>query len=511
MAEIDRLTIEELGIPGAVLMENAGLQAVLVMERHFGTLEGKKINIFCGKGNNGGDGLVIARHLFNRKALVHVFLLFAEKEELKKDARINLDIARRMDLPLEYLSAGCDFPRLEQDISQGDLLIDAIFGTGLQEAPKIFYQQIIKLLNDSQKPIVAVDIPTGLCASTGNILGPQCIKAHLTVTFALPKIGLVCSPHRESVGILEVVDISIPAFISQNPTLKVELMEKEQIKKLFPQRTLSAHKGTFGHVLVIAGSPGKTGAGVMTAEATLRSGAGLATLGVPRSMHRRVETKTLEVMTTALPETSACTLSPLAAKPILQLAEKMEAIAIGPGLHTHPKTAVLVEDLIANLTCPTILDADGINNIPLGKLQFAKAPLIITPHPGEMGRLLGMSVQDIQANRLEVVQKTATSYKVYVVLKGDRTLIGDPRGNIYVNPTGNPGMATAGSGDILTGVIAGFLAQGFTPLAACCAGVYIHGLAGDLAKREKGECGMIARNISEQIPAAILDVLENQA
>ncbi len=413
MVEIDRRAIEEIGIPSIVLMENAGLQAVQAMERHFGPLAGKRVCIVCGKGNNGGDGLVVARHLTNRGAKTRIFLL-AEKKEIRADAKVNLEIVLSMDLALQELTDSEQLGKLERALRHSDLVVDAIFGTGLHKAPRNFYRAIIRLLNTSQRPLISLDVPTGLSASSGKILGEDCIHAQLTVSFALPKLGLLCSPHRHYVGQLEVVDIGIPRSLTEDPQLKVELLEAKHLKGYFKPRPYAMHKGDFGRVLVLAGSPGKTGAGVMSAQAALRSGAGLVTLGVPRSLHRIVEMKTTAVMTLGLSETKGQALSPLAARQILSLAKQMEAAVIGPGLSTNPKTALLVKELIANLPCPIVLDADGINNSHLASLRYSKAPLIITPHPGEMSHLLEIPSKEVQENRLEAAQKTATTFQVYV-------------------------------------------------------------------------------------------------
>ncbi len=509
MAKIDRQATSEIGIPAIVLMENAGLRAASAIERHVGPLTGKTVCIVCGKGNNGGDGFVLARHLTNRNIDVRVVLL-ANKRDIKGMSKINLEVVLCMDIPLTEITTENEYTKLKNIVNSSDFIVDAIFGIGLRAAPRSFYQGAITLLNNSRKTIISMDIPTGLCPNTGNILGNNCIHADLTVTFALPKVGLVCSQHRQYVGQLEVVDISIPNVLTDNPEIKINLLERKDLKSQFKPRIAPTHKGNFGHVLVIAGSPGKTGAGIMAAQAALRSGAGLVSLGVPKSLHSIAEMKTTEVMTIGLPETDKHTVSRETTKQILPVASQMKAVAIGPGLNTHPETANVVEDLISNLNCPIVLDADGINNVPLASLQYSKAPLIITPHPGEMARLLALPTKEVLSNRLETVQKTAIACQTYVVLKGDRTLISDPEGNVFVNPTGNPGMASAGSGDVLTGIITGFLAQGFSPITACQAGVFIHGLAGDLAVEEKGEWGLIATDIIEYIPAAILNIMGGQ-
>jgi NAD(P)H-hydrate epimerase len=504
MQAIDRRTIEEIGIPGLVLMENAGLQTVLAMERFFGSLRGKKICLVCGKGNNGGDGLVIARHLHNRGGEVSIVLL-GRKTDIKRDAKVNLEIALMMNLALVELVSEDELCLLDERMASSQIIVDAIFGTGLRDAPRSFYQQVIGRINASSKPVVAVDIPTGLSASTGEILGCS-IQAALTVTFGLPKVGLVYGINRQYAGQLEVADISIPKTVIEDAQIKLNLLEKEYVASLFKKRKLDTHKGDYGHVLVIAGSMGKTGAAVLAATAALRAGAGLVTLAVPQGVHHIIEVKTTEVMSVPLPETDRHTISQAAEESILRLAEQVDAVAIGPGLTTHPETSQLINEIVTSLEIPVVADADAINAMPLSSLKYTRSPLIITPHPGEMGRLLDVPTSEIQANRLEAVQKTAEACNTYVVLKGDRTLIADPEGNIYINPTGNPGMATAGSGDILTGMIAGFVAQGLGPLPASNAGVYIHGLAGDLAAGEKGEMGLLAGDVLEQIPTALRQV-----
>ncbi len=507
MQEIDRLTIDEFGIQGRVLMENAGLQTVLAIERFFGALQGTKVCIVCGKGNNGGDGMVIARHLHNRGACVSIVLL-GEKSALKGAAKLNLEAALMMELELTEATSTDELQAVAEKTISSRIIVDAIFGTGLNSAPRQFYQTVIDLINAAGKPVVSVDIPTGLDASTGNVLG-SCIKAALTVTFGLPKIGLIYGTNRRYAGQLEIVDIGIPRTVIDTIPIKTNLLEKKYIASLFKKRKLNTHKGDYGHVLVIAGSTGKTGAAVLGATATLRVGAGLATLAVPRGIHHIIEMKTTEVMSVPLPETKEHTLSMEAEKHILRLAESMDVVAIGPGLSTHPETCELINDIVTHLQIPIVADADAINAMPLSSLKYTRAPLIITPHPGEMARLLGVSSSEIQDNRLEAAQKTAQACETYVVLKGDRTLIADPQENVYINPTGNPGMATAGVGDILTGMIAGFIAQGLSPQQACNAGVYIHGLAGDLARLDKGEMAMLAGDLLELIPTALKQVTEH--
>ncbi len=499
--ELDRKTIEDVGIPGVVLMENAGLHIVRVIRERYPDLHSKRLLIVCGKGNNGGDGFVVARHVFNQEIDVQVALL-TDKHKVKGDARGNLDIIEKMGIPIEEIASEEQMPAFLNLLQQADIVVDAILGTGLNEAVRGFYKQIIESLNNAGKPVVAVDIPSGLHANSCVVPG-RCIRADATVTFAAAKRALVMYPAAEYVGDLEVVDISIPKQMLDHSDIQVNILEAAEVRKAFPPRDPNTHKGTYGHVLVVAGSPGKSGAAMMTGNSALRSGAGLVTVAIPASLNIPLEIATFEVMTVSLPETENGGISAEACQDIMAASDKKQAAAIGPGLSTHPSTVELVHNLISGLAIPMVIDADGINAIaqqPDVLLQ-ANAPIIVTPHPGEMARLAPGA--HIQENRIDVAQETARKYNVFLVLKGIRTVVASPDGDVYINPTGNPGMATGGTGDVLTGVIAGLLAQGMTPLDAATTGVFLHGLAGDLAAEEKGEYGLIAGDLMNTIPAAI--------
>jgi len=463
MRELDRRATEEFGIPLLLLMENAGLQAVLEMDRSFPRLNTSRVAIACGKGNNGGDGLVVARHLFDRGTAVEVFLL-AKRSEIKGDARTNLEIVKRLKIPIHEVTTSHDLQAIREAVGSADLIVDALLGTGTTGAAKGLLAEAIDLLNQSGRPIVALDIPSGLSSDEGGIPGPS-INATLTITFGLPK----------------------------------------QAAAALPRRAPDAHKGTYGHVLVLAGSPGKTGAAAMCALSALRIGAGLVTLGLPESLNDVMEAKLTEVMTEALPETRERTVALAAWGKILTLIEGKQALAIGPGLSTHPETSELVRELVSTVRVPMVVDADGINALApkLETLAKAAAPLILTPHPGELSRLLGISREEVAQNRIPIAQKVATSFRVHLVLKGGRTLVVDPDGQVAINMTGNPGMATGGTGDVLTGLIAGLLAQGVNPGLAARAGVYLHGLAGDLAAEAVGQEAMLASDLMAQVPDAI--------
>jgi NAD(P)H-hydrate epimerase len=506
MQEIDRRATAEFSIPGLLLMENAGAEVVRAMESRYGDLVGRKVLVLSGKGNNGGDGFCIARHLAGRGVEVSC-ILFASSSELAGDAKTNFEMVCKQDILISEITSEENFGSFKYRLNQAEIVVDALFGTGLRSDLRDFFPDVIRTVNTSGKKVVAVDIPSGLDASTGKIFG-ECIDADLTVTFGLPKIGQVISPQRERVGKLVVANIGFPRTLLEADTLKVSLLDDSTVRSFFSPRSPDSHKGTYGHVLVVAGSLGKTGAAVLCTRAVLRAGAGLVTLAAPRSLNTIIEEQLVEPMTIALPETEEGTISERALPMIHQAARGKKVAVLGPGLTTHASTKILMEDLVKNLEVPMVLDADAINAIKLSNLEFTNAPILVTPHPGEMARFLELSVQDIQENRIEAVQKTARVYQTHILLKGDRSLISDPEENTFINPTGNPGMATAGAGDVLSGLIAGFIAQGLSLVQAACAGAYIHGLAGDMANRELGRLSMIAGDILKEIPKALNQVLD---
>lgn len=507
MRTLDQTAIKTYDIPGIVLMENAGLQVVNLLQNILADVTGKEIAIFVGKGNNGGDGLVIARHLFNRGAKVKVGLL-VPPEEMSGDAGVNMRIWQKMGQLVSFLFK-------EEELTgfltvNTALIVDAIFGTGFKGKATGVPASCIEVINTSGKPVVAVDIPSGLEADTAQVHGP-CVKAAHTVTFALPKLGLVLDPGINYTGKLHVVDISIPPFLLEREDLKRRLTTKKMVKSWFSPRSLGVHKGDCGRVLVVAGSRGMTGAACMTAESAARVGAGLVTLAVPASVQPVVAGKLTEVMTVALPETKEQTLSQTAREEILSLLERSDVLALGPGISTHPETVSLVCQLIKTLPVPGVIDADGLNALIGCPELFAQSPspLIITPHPGELARLLELSISLVQAQRLLMAEKAAALWKAVVVLKGAGTVIASPDEETYINSTGNPGMATGGMGDVLTGVITGLLAQGMNLVKAAAAGVFIHGLAADRLAAEKGMRGLLAGDVITVLPE-IIKMLEKE-
>lgn len=505
MGEIDRLASREYFIPSMVLMENAGLRVVESIRRYFGgTARGKRVLIFAGKGNNGGDGLVVARHLHNEGAEVKVFLL-ARPEELRGDPRTNLEIYQKMGGKVFPLLEHNHLQRADIALLYADLVVDAIFGTGFKGAALGIGGEVIDLINKAGKPVVAVDLPSGLEADTGRFHGP-CIRATWTVTFALPKLGLVLEPGASVTGRLEVADIGIPRQLIESRGLKVHLVNAEWCRLYLKPREATAHKGTFGHVLVVGGSRGMTGAVALAAMGAVRAGAGLVTAAVPRSAQDIVAAQAKEIMTYGLPETAGGTLSREALPLILGLLGKCQVLAIGPGLSRDPSTTLLVRELLPQVRCPVVIDADALNALaeePEWLYEPNKVEIVLTPHPGEMARLKGTTAAKIQENRLATATEAAREWQVVVLLKGARTLIACPTGEVYINPTGNPGMATGGSGDVLTGIVAGLVAQGLSTDVAAALGAYLHGAAGDYAMLVRGQRGLVAGDLLSFLPRVL--------
>ena len=503
MQTLDRRAISESHIPSLVLMERAGEAVVEQLERRFSPLKGKRVTIVCGKGNNGGDGFVVARLLAQKRIIIQIVML-AKPADLSRDARVMH--GRLVRAVKKNVFRTADDPDLLRDVlGSSDLIVDAILGTGLSSAVTGPYEGAIRALNGAGHPVIAVDIPSGLHSDTGSALGTA-VRADLTVTLGLPKIGLYIGQGIDHAGTVHVADIGIPASLVDQLESRILLLTREDAKAALPVRKPSSHKGTFGHAGIIAGSVGKTGAAAMAAKAALRVGAGLVTVAIPSSVNDTLEAKLLEAMTIPMPETKARTLARSSLDRLLTFGRTRTAIAIGPGLTTHPETVDLIQELVKRIDKPCVLDADALNALA-GKaslLTESKFPPILTPHPGEMSRLeIDSSPQSVNADRIGVASRFARERGVLVVLKGARTIIARPDGMTAVCPTGNPGMATAGTGDVLTGMITGFLAQGLSQWDAACTGTYIHGLAGDLAARTVGQAAMIAGDLIEHIPEAV--------
>ena len=508
MQALDRRTITEARVPGLTLMERAAFGTADFIRSRFGPLAGKRITIVCGKGNNGGDGLVVARLLHQHRARVTVLLL-APAADLSRDAKA---MYRRW-LRVGGTSATKSFRSPEQAealLADSELIVDALLGTGLSTPVAGPYLEAIRLMNEAGHPIVSVDMPSGIHADDGALLGCA-VRASATVTFRLPKLGLYVGAGIDHAGIIHVVDIGIPAAYVNDIDGRTFLITEDFVKTALPPRTASSHKGTYGHAGILAGSAGKTGAAALAAKAALRIGAGLVTVGVPASVNDVLEAKLLEAMTVPLPDTKARTLGRAGFDRILGFIQARTAIAIGPGLSTNPETVEVVQALIKHLDRPSVLDADALNALAsrASLLTECKTPPILTPHPGEMARLeVGATSHSVNADRLGTARRFARERGVFVVLKGARTVVARPDGLLMVCPTGNPGMATAGTGDVLTGMLVGLLAQGVPSWEAACAATYLHGAAGDLAAGRLGYAGMIAGDLIEQIPYAIQTVAD---
>jgi NAD(P)H-hydrate epimerase len=505
MREADQRTIDEIGIPSLVLMENAGRQAVAAMESMFSDLAERRVAILCGRGNNGGDGFVVARTLVQRGVDVSVFLL-GRVADVRGDARTNLEILGRLGVTVVEVSDSQAWELHFSEVSDCTLIVDAIFGTGLNAPVAGLIESVIADVNASGIPVVSIDLPSGLSADSPDPIGPS-IEAGLTITLAAPKLPLVLPPGETHAGDIVIADIGIPAeIIAGVEGPRVELLTRAGMRDLITPRTPDSHKGDYGRVLVVGGSRGKTGAAHLAAMGALRSGAGLVTIATPASCQPVVAAMAPEYMTQALDETDRG----LAAEGVDRVLEMArDVIALGPGLGQAPATREFITLLVDRATMPLVIDADGLNAFSDDPDRLAGREgrdVIITPHPGEMARLVGMSTAEVQANRLDVARNFASAHHLYVVLKGHRTLVATPDEKVFINPTGNPGMATGGTGDVLTGMIAAWLAQLLDAEAACKLAVYLHGMAGDLAEADEGEVSMTAADVVGHLGDAILEL-----
>ncbi len=500
MREIDRTAIQEIGIPGVVLMENAALKVVGEIKCTLIDVQDKSILIFCGKGNNGGDGFVIARHLFNMGANVLVILI-GDRSKVQGDAKKNLKIIEKLGLKIVQIKNDSSLAEIAASLYLCDLIVDAMYGTGIKGVISGIAKDIIELINDSGKYVISVDIPSGINGDDGRICG-ICIHADKTITFALPKIGLLNYPAANYVGKLKVADISIPDSIILTQNININTIDEKEIKRKLPARVKDSNKGDYGKVFIIAGSTGLTGAAVLAASAALRSGTGLITVGIPKSLNVIMEAKLTEVMSIPLEDEGKGVLSLKCVSQIIEKLNKTDALVFGPGLSTNTAILAILTDILKQSDVPIIIDADGINALArnINVLEERKCPVVITPHPAEMSRLTGLSIQKIQENRIKVAQDFAKQWKITVVLKGARTIIACPNGDIFINCTGNAGMATGGMGDVLSGIIASLIGQGMDEENAAVVGVYLHGVAGDVCSEDIGQHGLIPTDVIERLP-----------
>ena len=489
MREADRRTIDEIGIPSIVLMENAGRQVVAAMEASFEDLPERHVAVLCGRGNNGGDGFVVARTLLHRGIDVSVFVL-GVVAEVRGDARTNLEILGRLGVTVVEIADGQAWELHFSEISSCDLIVDALFGTGLRTPLQGMLETVVADINGSGIPVVAVDLPSGMSADTPDLIG-DAIEAAVTVTLGAPKLPLVLPPAEMQAGDIIIADIGIPDDVLdgvEGP--RIELLTRAQMRPLVQPRPLDSHKGDYGHVLVIAGAQGRSGAAHLTGMGAQRRAA-----------------MAPEYMTDALGADADGGI------PIAELERLLDrphdVIAVGPGLGTAPSTVRFVHALVERAGVPLVLDADALNAFAAEPDRLAGAEgrdVIITPHPGEFARLAGVTTADVQAHRLDLARNFASSHRVYVVLKGHRTIIATPDERVFINPTGNAGMASGGMGDVLTGIVAGWLGHLLDAEAACKLGVFLHGAAGDLAEAAEGEVALTATDVIAHLGDAVLEL-----
>ena len=502
MRELDRLTIQRYGVASLTLMERAGEGIAAAIVKHFGRNAKKGVVIVAGKGNNGGDGFVVARLLKKKRIPCEVALL-ARHIELSPDATHNLRAFQKLKGKVTEIAAG-NLEFLSQRLRKNGLIVDAILGTGMKNDVRGLFGEAIALMNAAGLPIVAVDIPSGLDSDKGTPLGAA-IQAEMTVALGYPKLGEVIYPGMNFVGALVVADIGIDPRAVAAVAPRTELLARETIGWLVPRREADTHKGSYGHLFVIAGSRGKTGAAILACRAAMRSGAGLVTLAAPRSLNSIFATSLVEVMTEPLRENAREEMEPLSDDEWRSLLERKNALLFGPGIGVNDATRNALCWLLRNLDMPWVIDADGLNNLALelNRLRHAKTPPILTPHPGEMARLVGKDSAAVNADRVGIARAFAVEHCCHLVLKGARTVIATADGKVFINPTGNPGMASGGMGDVLAGILAALLGQGLSAEDAMKLGVYLHGFVGDQVAAVKGEIGLIASDIIDGLPAGL--------
>ncbi|MDQ1335614.1 MAG: ADP-dependent NAD(P)H-hydrate dehydratase / NAD(P)H-hydrate epimerase [Thermodesulfobacteriota bacterium] len=495
MRRLDQTAVEAFGIREELLMENAGDAVYSVISSEVG-VQGKTFIICCGIGNNGGDGLVIARKIHSNGGRVKVFIL-GDRAKYKGAARLNLDIVSNLKIEIRDVTS---VDAVRMDIVHADAIVDAIFGTGLIREATGIYRDVIELINARGKTVISADIPSGVSGDSGQVMGVA-VQADYTVTFGLPKLGNILFPGHERCGKLYVTHISFPPVLYDADALRVEV---NRPKKL-PIRDRNAHKGSVGQVLFIAGAAAYFGAPYFSALSFLKAGGGYSRLAAPASVIPFIAAKGSEIVFLPQKETGAGSVAFENKDTLVELAAKMDMVVLGPGLSLNEETQRLVRALAREIHRPMLIDGDGITAVSgdLKVLSERKADTILTPHLGEMSRLTGLSVQEIDGNKIDILQRTSKELNAAVVLKGGRSLIGFPDGKVYVNMSGNPGMASAGSGDVLTGTVAAMFGLGLSLRDAVLKGVFIHGFAGDLAAEEKGEDGMTAQDILVHLPIAM--------
>jgi len=511
MQEIDHLTSEEFGVPSLTLMENAGFGLYLALENMVADLSESSIAIICGKGNNGGDGFVLARQLLQRGVFPDIFLL-AEAKSVQGDAAVNLQALLKSDYPVVEITDEESWAESSDSLLSYDVVVDAILGTGICKPLKGLFAKVVTDINESGALVLSVDIPSGMYTDAMEEQDLT-VWADRTVTFTAPKIAHVLNPAQEALGELEIVPIGTPPALLEKPEYYLNLLGLEEASECLLPRPVSSHKGTYGHVALICGSRGKTGAASLSSSAALKSGSGLVTAFIPEAIQDVVASYQTELMTEGFPSTESGSFSRRAVTPVLRLLQDKSAAGIGPGLSTHPETIEFVHSIVQQSSVPLVIDADALNAFQ-GHLEALcnenGQPLVLTPHPGEFSRLLGVPTPEVLRNQVEVSREFCQAHSVWLVLKTFSSLIVSPQGTVFVSPLGNPGMASAGMGDVLTGVITSLIGQ-YSNLKnpetaditrAASLGVFLHGLAGDLAAEETGWEALIARDLLEALADA---------
>ena len=511
MRELDKRAESEARIPGLILMENAGLKTFQTIAEVMGGVEGLPVTIVCGKGNNGGDGFVIARHLQNHGALVRVFLL-GPVDGVKGDAKVNLDAWMGMGGDLtDDVGDEQSLNDLAEAIEESELVVDALLGTGLQSEVRDTAAELIEMINDAPGMILAVDIPSGVSADTGDVMGTA-VQADFTCTYGGMKLGQWLYPGRAFCGEVYEIEISIPFEMLDAHQGSRYLLTPEDVWMGLFHRLPDAHKGNFGHLLIVAGSHGKSGAAVLASRAAHRMGAGLVSLAVPRGLESVVAPQSAETMTELLPEGEAGGYGKGAGAALLEAASSKTAVLAGPGIPTDGESAKAMLEFLKKCDAPLVLDADALNLLAKNSLspgKLASEQIVVTPHPGEMARLCNLSSDEVQADRIGVATGYAQEHGVIVVLKGAGTVIALPDGQAMISPAGNAGLATGGTGDVLAGMIAGLLVQeGITPVEAAATGVLLHGLAAERITARSAEASLIASDLIAELPALLAAVHE---
>ena len=502
MRNLDRAATEIGKIPSILLMENAALACVEELKKDFNISE-CKVAIFCGKGNNGGDGLAIAKHLYNSGVDVNIYLV--NGNDFSGDARINYDIINAMDIPVDTIT---DTDGFKYVIRSYDIVIDAILGTGIKGVVRGDVFDVIKLINENARYVLSVDIPSGINSDNGEICG-ICVNADKTVTFAAYKLGMFMYPAADSTGQIVVAPISIPKTVIDAQNLQINVTDNGFVRENLPERNNNTQKSDYGKLLIIAGSRGMTGAAYLASEAALKSGAGLVTIACPESINVVLENKTTEVMTLPLSDKDGH-FAYTAVSEIINKINSFDAVLIGPGIGRSDDVGEFVKAVLKNSDVPVIADADALYAVAQDKtvLRECTCDLIFTPHAMEMSRLTGLDISYIEENRLEVSKEFSEETGAVLLLKGHHSIVTAPSLTQYINSTGNPGMASGGSGDVLAGIIAAFVARGIDTDIASAMGAYIHGMAGDVAKEYYGEESLSAKNILECLPEALCLILQ---